>query len=362
MKHFDIAVIGAGPAGANFARLVDSENHKILVIHNEGYEKPCGGLLSPDAARALAAYDLTLPAEILASPQIFAVRVIDLESGLCKRYPRHYLNMKRSAFDAWLRSFIPPQVTVVRGKCVKITDSENVFSIRLANGEIYTADKIVGADGASSLVRRTFFPECKCRRYTAIQQQFRAKNGNAFYSCIYDAKTSPACSWILFKDSVMTFGGAFSPAHSRKAFEEQKQRLIGKGIVCAEDFSNPIKTEACEVLCPSQKGFCMGNDRIFLIGEAAGFISPSSFEGISYALLSAEALAQAFESEKPKEKYFLLTEKLRLKLRMKAIKCDILSSPFLRDGIMRSGITAIKSQSTQPLNPKNEITTERNFS
>lgn len=350
MKHFDIAVIGAGPAGANFARLADSEKYNILVIHNEGYEKPCGGLLSPDAAHVLAAYDLTLPAEILASPQIFAVRVIDLESGLCKRYPRHYLNMKRSAFDAWLRSFIPPQVTVVQGKCVKITESENGFSICLANGEIYTADKIVGADGASSLVRRTFFPKNRCRRYTAIQQQFRAKNGNAFYSCIYDAKTSPACSWILFKDNIMTFGGAFSPAHSRKAFEEQKKRLIERGFVCAEDFKNPIKTEACEVLCPSQKGFLTGNDRIFLTGEAAGFISPSSFEGISYALLSAEALAQALGSEKPKENYFLLTEKLRLKLRTKAVKRNILSSPFLREGIMHSGITAIKASPNQPKN------------
>ena len=352
MKHFDIAVIGAGPAGANFARLADSEKYNILVIHNEGYEKPCGGLLSPDATRVLAAYDLTLPAEILASPQIFAVRVIDLESGLCKRYPRHYLNMKRSAFDAWLRSFIPPQVTVVCGKCVQITDYGNSFSIRLANGETYTANKIVAADGASSLVRRTFFPENKCRRYTAIQQQFRVKHGNAYYSCIYDAKTSPACSWILFKDGIMTFGGAFLPAHSRKAFEDQKQKLIKSGIVCAEDFSEPLKTEACEVLCPSQKGFCMGNDRIFLIGEAAGFISPSSFEGISYALLSSEALAQALENDKPKEKYFLLTEKLRLKLRLKAVKYDILSSPFLRKEIMRSEITAIKRRRNQSKNSK----------
>ena len=145
----------------------------------------------------------------------------------------------------------------------------------------------------------------------------------------------------------MTFGGAFSPLRSRTAFEEQKQKLIKRGIVCAEDFANPIKTEACEILCPSQKGFLTGNDRIFLIGEAAGFISPSSFEGISYALLSAEALAQALESEKPKAKYFLLTEKLRLKLRTKAIKCDILSSPILRGGIMRSGITAIKNRRNQ---------------
>ena len=347
MKHFDIAVIGAGPAGANFVRLADSEKYKVLVIHNEEYEKPCGGLLSPDAARVLAAYDLTLPAEILASPQIFAVRVIDLENGLLQRYPRHYLNMRRSAFDAWLRSFIPPCVTVAKGRCTEIKDHGAYFSIRLSGGEIYTADKIVGADGASSLVRRTFFRENKCRRYTAIQQQFAATQANAFYSCIYDQKTSPACSWILFKDGVMTFGGAFEPAHSRKAFEEQKQRLIARGIISAEEFKNPIRTEACEVLCPSGEGFCMGNDRIFLIGEAAGMISPSSFEGISYALLSSEALAQAFNSKEPHKKYFTLTKKLRLKLRQKAIKRDILASPSLRSKIMRSGITAIPNCSDQ---------------
>ena len=91
----------------------------------------------------------------------------------------------------------------------------------------------------------------------------------------------------------------------------------------------------------------MGNDRIFLIGEAAGMISPSSFEGISYALLSSEALAQAFNSKEPHKKYFTLTKKLRLKLRQKAIKRDILASPSLRSKIMRLGITAIPNCSDQ---------------
>jgi len=36
-----------------------------------------------------------------------------------------------------------------------------------------------------------------------------------------------------------------------------------------------------------------GKDRIAFIGEAAGWISPSSAEGISYAFKSAGALAEA---------------------------------------------------------------------
>lgn len=342
-RHFDIAVIGAGPAGANFVRLADPEKQSILVIHNEVRKKPCGGLLSPDAQRVLASYDAVLPSDVLASPQIFAVRVIDIKSGLVRRYPRHYLNMKRDAFDAWLRSLMGKQITYINGRCVKLTDEGKYFRIRLSDGTEYTADKLVGADGASSIVRRTFFPKEKCRRYTAIQQKFRAEHENPFYSCIYDSKTSPACSWILFKDGVMTFGGAFATKNSRKAFEAQKKRLIAGGFISEKALSMPIETEACEVLCPTFRRCCTGNDRIFLIGEAAGLISASSFEGISYALLSGEALARAIVHPHPAKIYRALTAKLRLKAKEKSIKRDILASDFLRSLIMRSGITSMKN-------------------
>ncbi len=341
IRHFDIAVIGAGPAGANFSRLMDSAKKNILVIHDESREKPCGGLLSPDAQCVLASYDAVLPSEVLASPQIFAVRVIDLGSGLVRRYPRHYLNMKRDAFDAWLRSLMGEHITYINGRCVKLTDEGKYFRIRLSDGTEYTADTLVGADGASSIVRRTFFPKEKCRRYTAIQQQFRAVEENPYYSCIYDGETSPACSWILFKDGIMTFGGAFEPKNCRKMFEKQKKRLIAGGFVTAKAFEHPLRTEACEVLCPSLRGCCTGNDRIFLVGEAAGLISASSFEGISYALLSGEALARAMQTADPAKTYRKMTAKLRLKVKEKTVKREILTSDTLRKIIMRSGISAI---------------------
>ena len=57
-KHdpdYDIIVVGAGPAGANFARLVAATGARILVIDgSDGHDKVCGGLLSPDAQYTLA--------------------------------------------------------------------------------------------------------------------------------------------------------------------------------------------------------------------------------------------------------------------------------------------------------------------
>lgn len=60
---FDIAVIGAGPAGATFARLMAGQGLNILLLdgQEEHNSKPCGGLLAPDAQKALAHFDLFCP-------------------------------------------------------------------------------------------------------------------------------------------------------------------------------------------------------------------------------------------------------------------------------------------------------------
>ena len=74
---YDIAIIGAGPAGAVFAKEIaqSKPDWKILLIDGQSPDsaKPCGGLLAPDAQKLLARFDLVLPKSVLEDPQIFAV-------------------------------------------------------------------------------------------------------------------------------------------------------------------------------------------------------------------------------------------------------------------------------------------------
>ena len=138
--QYDAAIIGAGPAGATFARRLaqQSPELKILLLdaQDEGHKKPCGGLLAPDAQKTLAHFDLVLPKSVLADPQIFAVETMDLRTRRVRYYQRYYLNMDRYAFDRWLVSLVPPTVEIVRGRCTAVsrTDGGFVLTVRTARG------------------------------------------------------------------------------------------------------------------------------------------------------------------------------------------------------------------------------------
>lgn len=343
---FDIAVIGGGPAGATLARLLD-KRFRVLLIDDksdapESFHKPCGGLLSPDAQKAFAEFDLTLPKDILVDPQIFSVRTIDLGKRLERHYQRFYINLDRHKFDLWLKSLVPRNVVQFNGKCLKITQNGDFSLFCKSDGkeQTFTAKRIVGADGANSIVRRYLYPKKKIRRYTAIQQWFPESNAKPFYSCVFDPETSGCCSWTISKDNFLIYGGAFDVKNSRASFERQKKRLEDYGINLGE----PLKTEACVVLRPkSPFDICAGKNGAFLVGEAAGLISPSSLEGISFAVNSAKYLADALNRGKNEHKrYSKRLIRYRAKILIKIMKCPFMYNPTLRRIVMKSGLKSIK--------------------
>ena len=349
---YDVLIVGAGPAGSTLARMLSGTGKRVLLLNGQtpGKAKVCGGLLAPDAQKVLAAFDLTLPKRVLVDPQIFSVKTIDAEADLVRYYSRFYINADRGKFDDWLRSLVPPDVEIAAGRCTALernADGTFTAALHLAGGGPVTlrAKCVVGADGASSIVRRSFY-RCDIRRYTAIQQWFPADDGvSPFYSCIFDPATSDSCSWSIHKDGQFIYGGSFAPEKCREMFEEQKRRVAGK---YGFRFTEPLRTEACTVFRPARmRDFVTGRDGVFLIGEAAGFISPSSFEGISSAILSGKFLAEALRGgdlAAAERIYRRKARKLKLKLRLKCCKRLFMYVPWLRRAVMRSGLMAIKME------------------
>lgn len=352
---YDIIIVGLGPAGAVLAAGLDSKFSVLCIDKKQnggGFMKPCGGLLAPDAQKALAQLGLNLPKDVLVDPQIFSVRTIDTDNSLIRSYQRMYINLDRHKFDLWLMSEIPNNVTCAGGTVTKISRTAKGFSVsRTENGQVITEEcrYLVGADGAKSAVRKLICPDLKTRSYLAVQQWFRDENPVPFYSCIFDSKITDCYSWTVSKDGSFIFGGAYPRKNARSLFEQQKKKLSALGM----HFGEPIKTEACLVLRPTGlNSFCCADKGVFLVGEAAGFISPSSLEGISSAVISAAALAEAFNrSEKsPEETYRKAMLSLRLKLTAKLLKCPFMYNPFLRSLVMKSGIMTVNVKNGDKFN------------
>ena len=111
--------------------------------------------------------------------------------------------------------------------------------------------------------------------------------------------------------------------------------------------SNPIKKEACLVYSPKRfSDFVTGSDGAYLIGEAGGFISASSFEGISSAIKSADILSKILikndDVEMITKIYKIKTIKLKIKLKLKVIKRWFMYTSIVRNIIMKLGIDTIK--------------------
>jgi geranylgeranyl reductase family protein len=370
MTHYDITIIGAGPAGATLARQLQNK-YKVLLVDKRPLDKEpnkliknCGGLIAPDAQKALAGFGLSIPKEVLVSPQMFSVETLDFDNEMTRTYQRHYINVDRERYDRWLVSLCNKKVektfnTRFRGAVKK----ENHYEVTLLSKEkktLVTTDIIIGADGANSKVKKSLLPKQHHapKRYISIQEWFPNTMHLNQYVAMFDEEISDFYSWIIPKENGIIFGSAIPEGKDATTYHNrQKEKLKKYGY----HLSTPTKKEGCLLLRPmGNKEIYLGKENIALVGEAAGFISPTSAEGISYAMLSGNILAQSILENK--ENFLALytdnVKSLKSNIDKKMLKYPAMYNKTLRKWIFKLGLGSMHIEQNRQTNTyvKNKVT------
>jgi flavin-dependent dehydrogenase len=283
----------------------------------------------------------------LEEPQLFVVKALDIRQGLERFYQRHYINMNRHRFDCWLLSLVPPAVDIrVNCRLKSYAPEGNGFRLVMGReGRRYTesARILVGADGAMSRVRlqvssRRHTP----KKYFAIQEWVEAKGNFPFFTSIFDPDVTDYYCWTIPKGDHLIIGAAL---HPRRNPSEQFSLLKGKLRRQGFELGRRVRREGAFILRPVEtKQVSTGEKGIALLGEAAGWISPSSAEGLSYAFRSALCLADALRRTPAgfEKRYRERTRRLRRNIFLKNLKSPFIFRPFLRKAVMRSGLQSMK--------------------
>lgn len=350
---YDIAIIGAGPAGSTLARLLGKEfkvalvEKRDLLSHHSPQEKCCGGLLAPDAQKVLAKLSLGLPRQVLSGPQLFCVCALDLDNHRQRYYQRHYINMDRQAFDRWLITLVPPGVDLFSGHALKrVEKTGGRYSLQLkSNGasKSIKAGMVVGADGGFSKVRSALSKTAPpAQRYIAVQEwhPINTQPDPCFYA-IFDSQVTDFYSWIIPKENGLVLGSALHPKDNvPERFDLLKQKLVGHGI----DLTAPYKKNGAYLLRPRKLAeLNPGEGGIALVGEAAGFISPSSGEGLSYAMTSAAMLAESIKGDAGGYMglYRKKIRRIKRDIVLKNLKSRLIYHSRTRGLIMKSGMLSL---------------------
>ena len=166
-RRWDVAVVGAGPAGSATALLLARAGARVLLVDRARFprEKPCSEYLSPESTRVLERLGPeVLAAVAAASPaQLTGMKVVAPSgTGVVGRFETFSFALPRTRFDAILRNAAEAAGVEVRER---VRVEELVYDGGAVGGLIarhvgrgtrdaYRARVVVGADGLRSIVAR----------------------------------------------------------------------------------------------------------------------------------------------------------------------------------------------------------------
>lgn len=251
---YDVAIIGAGPAGSFAAEKLSSLGHKTIIIDPCDKKKVCAGILTAQYARE---YNIDYA---YVERELKGVRLSfrDTRAEITYRKAVEY-SIDREAFDSFnLNVAINAGAGLKKDLAISLEENGTSLAIRTTKEQI-AADYAIVASGVSDLSRL-----CGGAKKYAYCVQQKKDGGPDDY----------------FEMNLMRGGYSWSAPKKNHALAGTSS-LNGYPDIPGERGLIPLE--------PAEKTF---SNRFLLAGDAAGFVSPFEGEGIFYARRSGEIAAE----------------------------------------------------------------------
>jgi len=274
-----------------------------------------------------------MPPGVRVQPEPRFVHAFDLDSGLEQNYRRDYWNVDRTRFDNWLLELAQRRARFLHGtQFTRAVRTEAGFAVSLrtdSSEQTVTCRYIVGADGATSPVRRRFLASVPAVPHMiAIQVALPPTPVLTTQEVLFAWDLTDYYAWAIPKPDSVLVGAAFSDPHNVKPrFKQILDTLCHRHRL----ENRVLKFGSRQLSRPAgARHLCPGKEVVLLVSESSGLVSPSSREGISFALRSGMAAGTALGSSHPARAYQRSFDRLARAVAAKFLKAHVIFTPRLR--------------------------------
>jgi geranylgeranyl reductase family protein len=288
-----IAVVGAGPAGTWASVLLARRGHSVTLLDPLApWEKPCGGGVTAKAISGFGIFESDLPRNNIDRVTIYFA---DKDSVTVTPQKPIVVLSRRDLGKYLLDAAENAGVSIVKSRVTQIQTSGLGWQLSTRDG-VVQSDFLIGADGATSLVRRTVGAALQPEDLAVTLGYFVPGNVSQQMK-IYFVPEFEGYIWSFPRPNHVSYGLI---TRSNPGWTARAKTLLSNFIIAdlgsdvlahAEFYSAPVPC-----LSPrSWKNNQIAGERWALVGDAAGLVDPITGEGIYYAFKSAQILSETIE-------------------------------------------------------------------
>lgn len=307
VERYDIAIVGAGPAGALCAWRLGS-GRRIVLLDAEAAprHRPCGEYLAPGGLGVLGRTGLLDAVLATGAKRLAGVSLRGPHGG----HPQAFqpvlglappvafgLGVRRERLDRALQDMAATRAELRRGRRVLGLDRDaEGWRLRLADGGMLQAGLVIGADGRGSLVRRACGLDRRPvrQRFALMARAHGTPHGEAAEMHLGPLGQIGLCP---LGEGEVNLNLLLAPSSSGLLRLMPRERLLRAALAATPSLAGRLAGMRLGPVMATgslpQGCRAIAADGVALVGDAAGFCDPFTGEGMSLALTGAELLSEA---------------------------------------------------------------------